>query len=42
MGNEWAGGLAMSALSAACNGQWGAGEDKTWNVVAGLSLTATF
>ena len=32
----------MREAAAAYNGQWGAGEDKTWNFVAGLSLTATF
>ena len=32
----------MREAAAAYNGEWGAGEDKTWNVVGGLSLTATF
>ena len=32
----------MRKAAAAYNGEWGAGEDKTWNVVGGLSLTATF
>ena len=32
----------MRKAAAAYNGEWGAGEYKTWNVVGGLSLTATF
>jgi hypothetical protein len=32
----------MREAAAAYNGEWGAGEDKTWNIVGGLSLTATF
>jgi hypothetical protein len=32
----------MREAAAAYNGEWGAGEDKTWNFVGGLSLTATF
>ena len=32
----------MRKAAAAYNGEWGDGEDKTWNVVGGLSLTATF
>lgn len=32
----------MRKAAAAYNGQWGAGEDKTWNFVGGLSITATF
>ena len=32
----------MREAAAAYNGEWGAGEDKTWNGVGGLSLTATF
>ena len=32
----------MRKAAAAYNGEWGAGEDKTWNVVGGLSITATF
>jgi hypothetical protein len=33
---------ALREAAAARNGEWGAGEDKTWNVVVGLSVTATF
>ena len=32
----------MREAAAAYNGEWGAGENKTWNVVGGLSITATF
>ena len=32
----------MRKAAAAYNGEWGAGCDKTWNVVGGLSITATF
>ena len=32
----------MREAAAAYNGEWGAGENKTWNVVGGLSLTASF
>jgi hypothetical protein len=32
----------MRKAAAAYNGAWGAGEDKTWNFVGGLSLAATF
>ena len=32
----------MRKAAAAYNGEWGAGENKTWNVVGGLSITATF
>jgi hypothetical protein len=32
----------MREAAAAYNGEWGSNEDKTWNFVGGLSLTATF
>ena len=32
----------MREAAAAYNGEWGSGEDKTWNFVGGLSLTASF
>ena len=32
----------MREAAAAYNAQWGSREDKTWNFVGGLSLTATF
>ena len=32
----------MREGAAAYNGEWGSGEDKTWNLVGGLSLTASF
>ena len=32
----------MRKAAAAYNGQWGAGEDKTWNFTGGLSFAATF
>lgn len=32
----------MREAAAAYNGEWGAGEDKTWNFVGGISFTATF
>jgi hypothetical protein len=32
----------MREAATAYNGEWGAGCDKTWNVVGGLSVTATF
>lgn len=32
----------MREAAAAYNGEWGAGLDKTWNFVGGLSVTATF
>lgn len=32
----------MREAAAAYNGEWGAGEDKTWNFVGGISLTASF
>ena len=32
----------MRKAAAAYNGEWGAGEDKTWNFVGGISISATF
>ena len=32
----------MREAAAAYNGEWGSDEDKTWNFVGGISLTATF
>jgi hypothetical protein len=32
----------MREAAAAYNGEWGSGEDKTWNVVGGVSLMTTF
>ena len=32
----------MREAAAAYNGEWGSGEDKTWNFVGGISLTASF
>ena len=32
----------MREAAAAYNGEWGASENKTWNLVGGLSITATF
>ena len=32
----------MREAAAAYNGEWGAGEDKTWNFVGGVSLAAEF
>jgi hypothetical protein len=32
----------MREAAATYNGEWGSNEDKTWNFVGGLSLTATF
>ena len=32
----------MREAAVAHNGQWGAGEGKTWNFVGGISITATF
>ena len=32
----------MREAAAAYNGEWGARYDQTWNVVGGLSVTATF
>ena len=32
----------MREAAAAYNGEWGSGEDKTWNIVGGVSLMTTF
>lgn len=32
----------MRKAAAAYNGEWGSGEDKTWNFVGGIFLTASF